>query len=101
MSIGAEQTFKPRRLSRWVRSSQTKPVLCWAPCSEAGTCFGRFWLGVAQPLIDFLFWIHFIKPIYVIEPFAFGRAAILVLVTAAIGYVTGIAFAMLWNRVQR
>jgi hypothetical protein len=58
-------------------------------------------LGVAQPLIDFLFWIHFIKPIYVIEPFAFGRAGILVLVTAAIGYVTGIAFAMLWNRVRR
>jgi hypothetical protein len=58
-------------------------------------------LGVAQPLIDFLFWIHFIKPIYVIEPFAFRLAAILVLVTAAIGYVTGIALAMLWNRVQR
>jgi hypothetical protein len=30
-------------------------------------------LGVAQPLIDFLFWIHFIKPVYVIEPFAIER----------------------------
>lgn len=58
-------------------------------------------LGVAQQLIDFIFWIHFIKPVYVIESFVFGRAAILVLVTAAIGYVTGIAFAMLWNRVHR
>ena len=58
-------------------------------------------LGVAQPLIDFIFWIHFIKPVYVIEPFAFLRAAILVLVTAAIGYVTGFVFAVLWNRLHR
>ena len=57
--------------------------------------------GVAQPLIDFLFWIHFIKPVYIIEPFALGRAAILVLITAAIGYVTGFAFAALWNRLHR
>jgi hypothetical protein len=56
-------------------------------------------LGVAQPLIDFLFWIHFIKPVYVIESFAFGRAAILVLVTASIGYLMGVAFGMIWNRV--
>jgi hypothetical protein len=58
-------------------------------------------LGVAQPLIDFIFWIHFIKPVYIIEPFGFGRAAILVLVTAAIGYAIGFAFAVLWNRVHR
>jgi hypothetical protein len=58
-------------------------------------------LGVAQPLIDFIFWIHFIKPVYVIEPFAFGRAAMLVLVTAGIGYLTGLAFGMIWNRVHR
>ncbi|MGA8692016.1 MAG: hypothetical protein WB662_19485 [Methyloceanibacter sp.] len=58
-------------------------------------------LGLAQPLIDFVFWIHFIKPVYVIEPFAIGRVAILVLVTASIGYVSGFAFAMLWNRIHR
>ena len=58
-------------------------------------------LGVAQPLIDFLFWIHFIKPVYVIEPFAIGRAAILVLVTTGIGYITGFVFGKLWNRVHR
>jgi hypothetical protein len=57
-------------------------------------------LGVAQPLIDFLFWIHFIKPVYVIESFALGRAAILVLVTAGIGYLMGVAFGMIWNRVH-
>jgi len=56
--------------------------------------------GLAQSLIDFVFWIHFIKPVYLIEPFAFGQAAILVLATAAIGYVTGLAFVLLWNRVH-
>jgi hypothetical protein len=58
-------------------------------------------LGLAQPVIDFLFWLHFMKPVYVIEPFAIGRAAILVLVTAAIGYGSGFAFALLWNRIHR
>lgn len=58
-------------------------------------------LGLAQPLVDFLFWIHFIKPIYIIEPFEIGRAAILVAVTSGIGYATGLVFALLWNRLHR
>jgi hypothetical protein len=35
--------------------------------------------------------MHFIKPIYVIEPFEITRAIILILVTAAIGFVFGIS----------
>jgi hypothetical protein len=58
-------------------------------------------LGLAQPLIDFIFWIHFIKPVYVIEPFELMRAALLVAVTAGIGYLIGLVFAVLWNRIHR
>lgn len=57
--------------------------------------------GVAQPLMDFIFWLHFIWPVYVIEGFDPLRAAGLVLLTAAIGYAIGGAFALLWNRVHR
>ena len=58
-------------------------------------------VGLAQPLMDFLFWIHFIKPVYVIEPFEVLRAVLLIVVTSAIGYVTGTVFALLWNRLHR
>jgi hypothetical protein len=57
-------------------------------------------VGLAQPLIDFVFWMHFIKPVYVVEPFSVGRAAILVAVTATVGYAVGFLFALLWNRMS-
>ncbi len=57
--------------------------------------------GIAQPLMDFLFWLHFIRPVYVIEGFDPLRAAGLVFVTAIVGYAIGCAFALLWNYVHR
>ena len=57
--------------------------------------------GFGQPLIDFIFWLHFIRPVYVIEAFDPLRAAGLVLLTAIVGYAIGSAFALLWNRVHR
>ena len=57
--------------------------------------------GLAQPLIDFIFWLHFIRPVYVIETFEPVRAAGLVLLTSIIGYVIGSVFALLWNRLHR
>ena len=56
--------------------------LCWSALVA---------LGWAQRVADFIFWMHFIKPIYVIEPFEITRAFILILVTAAIGFVLGSA----------
>jgi len=57
-------------------------------------------VGWAQPLVDFIFWIHFIRPVYVIESFNAGTALLLILVTAAIGFITGWSFAFLWNRLH-
>src|SRR4030095_13041978 len=54
-------------------------------------------LGLAQPIMAFVFWMHFIKPVYVVESFAFNRAILLVVVTSAIGYALGSIFALAWN----
>jgi hypothetical protein len=57
-------------------------------------------LGWAQVVIDFIFWMHFLKPIYVVEPFAIGRCLILVTVTAGVGAAVGYSFALLWNGIH-
>jgi hypothetical protein len=54
-------------------------------------------VGWAQALIDFVFWMHFIKPVYVIEAFNPTTAIVLVVVTSAIGFVLGAVFAVFWN----
>ena len=56
--------------------------------------------GWGQPLLDFVFWMHFLKPVLVIEDFSIGRALILVVVTAAAGYGFGFLGAAIWNRLQ-
>jgi hypothetical protein len=58
-------------------------------------------VGWAQPMLDFIFWLHLIKPVYTIEPFALGRAVGLVVLTAVVGYVGGWLFGLVWNRLHR
>jgi hypothetical protein len=53
--------------------------------------------GWAQPVIDFIFWAHFIRPSYVIEPFQFARAFALLGINAASGFILGALFSWLWN----
>lgn len=57
--------------------------------------------GWAQPLIDFIFWLHFIKPVYVIQPFNALTALMLIVVTACVGYAIGLTFGLAWNRIHR
>ena len=56
--------------------------------------------GWAQPLINVIFWLHFIRPIYVVSPFDWRIAALLVSFTALVGYGIGGAFALWWNRMH-
>jgi hypothetical protein len=57
-------------------------------------------LGWAQPLIDFVLWMHFIQPVYVVGPFDVTRAAILIVVTTGVGFFIGYAFSLIWNRLH-
>ena len=58
-------------------------------------------LGWAQPLMDFVFWAHMIKPVYVVKPFDPLAAVTLVVITAVIGYGFGFVGALIWNRLHR
>ena len=57
--------------------------------------------GLAQPIVDFIFWMHFIKPVYTIGPFNIGTALVLIAATSIIGYVTGLVLAGIWNFIQK
>jgi hypothetical protein len=58
-------------------------------------------LGWAQPVLDFIFWAHFLKPVYVVEPFEPARVPILLALTGVIGMMIGAFFAWVWNRLHR
>ena len=58
-------------------------------------------LGWAQPLMDFLFWVHFIRPVYVIQPFSFSTAAILVVITSVSGFFIAFIFGVILNWLHR
>ena len=55
-------------------------------------------VGWAQPLMNFVFWAHFITPPYHIEPFALARAGALIGFVFAVGLVLGVVGGWLWNR---
>ena len=57
--------------------------------------------GRAQPVIDFVFWMHFIKPPYVVQPFNLATAIVLLIVTLSLGFAIGSIFALLWNWIQK
>jgi len=58
-------------------------------------------LGSAQPILDFIFWAHMIKPVYFVKPFDPVAAVTLIVITAVIGYVFGFLGAVIWNRLHR
>ena len=45
-------------------------------------------IGWAQPILDFIFWAHMIKPVYFVKPFDPMAAVVLIVITAVIGYIS-------------
>ena len=70
-----------------------------------GLLFGTihlFWIGLiflqyAQGFLDFIFWIHFIKPFFEVESFDVVRSLILLSVTAFTGFTVGYSLARIFN----
>lgn len=81
--------------------------------TSAGLCLGTLtgachlmWsllvaVGWAQPLINFVFKLHFIEPVYRVTPFELGSATLLVVITTLSGFAFGYIFAQLWNGTSR
>jgi len=56
--------------------------------------------GVAQWLMDWVFRLHFIQPPYVVSAFKLNYAIGLIVVTSALGYISGWVGGALWNWVH-
>jgi hypothetical protein len=57
--------------------------------------------GGAQFLVDLILRLHFLDVSVRVAPFDAGLAAVLVGLTAGVGFVLGAAFAILWNWLHR
>lgn len=58
-------------------------------------------IGFAQPLLDFIFWVHMLANPYHVTGFTLTQSILLILVTCGVGYLVGYVFAMLWNKMHK
>ncbi len=58
-------------------------------------------LGLGQLYLNWIFGLHLISNPFVVMPFNFGAALILIIFTFVVGYVMGWVFAVIWNRLQK
>lgn len=53
--------------------------------------------GAAQPLLDFVYKMHFLNNPFTVQTLTFGLALTLIVITSAVGALAGWFFAVLWN----
>ncbi len=58
-------------------------------------------LNWAKPLMDWVLGLHFINLQYLMNPFVWGKALWLVVITTICGYVLGWIFAACWNTFRK
>lgn len=58
-------------------------------------------LGIAQSLLNFIFWAHMIENPFQVTGFVLTQSLILIAVTFAVGYVAGFVFSKVWNKVHK
>lgn len=57
-------------------------------------------VGVAQPLMDFIYRMHFLNNPFQVAKFEILNAVGLVVITFAVGYVAGWVLTFLWENIQ-
>ena len=57
-------------------------------------------LGLAQPLINFILWAHMIDSLFVVKSFDPYASVTLIVVTFIVGYVLGYVMAFVWNKIH-
>lgn len=58
-------------------------------------------IGLAQPLVNFIFWAHMISNPYQITGFTPTQSLTLIIVTFAVGYIGGFIFAKIWSKIHK
>lgn len=58
-------------------------------------------LGLAQPLLDFVFWMHMLTVPYRVTGFTVTQSVTLIVVTFFVGYVGGWIFSGVWNYLHK
>ena len=56
--------------------------------------------GLAQPLLDWVYWLHMLNNPFRVAAFSFTTALWLIVVTFLVGYVAGWFFSLIWNKVH-